>query len=88
VVITWNVNNRPPPSSLIDLLSSEVPADFIVAGFQEVDVTATSFVFSETARAAEWERAVLNAANEVGAQFNKTYVKVRNLLEAPTDAAS
>lgn len=69
---TWNVNGKPPPTDpkiLREWLENEPdPPDVYAIGFQELDLSKEAFIFNETVREAEWQRA-LDMSTHSGAKY-------------------
>ncbi|KRT85816.1 hypothetical protein AMK59_1973 [Oryctes borbonicus] len=66
---TWNVNGQPPPPSLSTWLSCDPEPPILYAiGFQELDLSKEAFLFSDSPREAEWERAVVTSTHP-GAKY-------------------
>ncbi|KAK9746422.1 Endonuclease-reverse transcriptase [Popillia japonica] len=66
---TWNVNGQPPPPSLSTWLSCDAEPPILYAvGFQELDLSKEAFLFSDSPREAEWERAVVSSTHP-GAKY-------------------
>lgn len=59
---TYNVNGQAPTSGLADWLAIDAePPDVVAVGFQELDLSKEAFLFNETPREDEWQRAVMRA---------------------------
>ncbi|XP_017773007.1 PREDICTED: type II inositol 1,4,5-trisphosphate 5-phosphatase, partial [Nicrophorus vespilloides] len=59
---TWNVNGKAPPTDVENLKRwlncSDEPPDIYAIGFQELDLSKEAFIFNETVREAEWQKAL------------------------------
>ncbi|KFM68462.1 Type II inositol-1,4,5-trisphosphate 5-phosphatase, partial [Stegodyphus mimosarum] len=61
---TWNVNGMSPKESLKDWLAvDDVPPDFYVVGFQELDLSKEVYLFTDTPKEEEWLEAVKAGLN-------------------------
>ncbi|XP_035223221.1 inositol polyphosphate 5-phosphatase OCRL-like [Stegodyphus dumicola] len=70
---TWNVNGMSPKESLKDWLAvDDVPPDFYVVGFQELDLSKEVYLFTDTPKEEEWLEAV-----KAGLNSNVNYKMVK-----------
>ncbi|KAJ3382623.1 hypothetical protein HDU92_004655 [Lobulomyces angularis] len=75
---TWNVGGTLPPKNLNVLLNSptfEGEADIIVLGFQEIDLTTSAYLISDTTKENEWVKAIEAGLGEKKDLFYKAASK-------------
>ncbi|GJQ87262.1 hypothetical protein Trydic_g8772 [Trypoxylus dichotomus] len=66
---TWNVNGQLPPPSLSSWLACDPEPPILYAiGFQELDLSKEAYLFSDSPREAEWEKAVVSSTHP-GAKY-------------------
>ncbi|XP_022100456.1 inositol polyphosphate 5-phosphatase OCRL-1-like isoform X2 [Acanthaster planci] len=70
---TWNVNGQTASESLAPWLNvDDRPADLYAIGFQELDLSKEAFLFNDSAREEEWNKAIEKTLHRVG-----SYIKVK-----------
>ncbi|ESO88961.1 hypothetical protein LOTGIDRAFT_106380, partial [Lottia gigantea] len=68
---TWNVNGQSPSEPLNEWLCyDEDPPDIYALGFQELDLSNQAYIFSESTKDVEWQKAVRNYLHP-GARYRK-----------------
>ena len=67
---TWNVNGQTASEGLGPWLNvDDIKADIYAIGFQELDLSKEAFLFNDSAREEEWNKAIEKALQRVGAYF-------------------
>ncbi|KNC52282.1 RhoGAP domain-containing protein [Thecamonas trahens ATCC 50062] len=78
---TWNVNGKALHESLDVWLNEVVPApDLVVVGFQELDLSAETFLLNNSSKASPWEAAILAALDKRAVPGGYTHVVSKQLV--------
>lgn len=82
LVATWNVNGNLPKESLSSWLLHPEPLNYphiIVCGLQEMDLSVSALILSETSRAEEWIDAISNTLNRAPPKMSYTLLGKQQL---------
>jgi len=64
MVVTWNIDEKSPPSSIESLVAGKI-FDIIVFSFQEIDMCAESIIFGNTSKKDTWVHFLMSSTDSL-----------------------